>query len=130
MSSIKNVLSAKAEAILMGLMQPVEDNAEAEFICDYICTVLRELDTTGEEILKLATQYAKGATVKYIHIGRIQGFKMLTLVLKPKTSKAKEIKLESRNGVFSYVYNFDAPDLSELGYTFFRKTPKGFSRIG
>ena len=126
MSKVKSMLAAKAEAILMGLMQPITDNGEAEVIIDYILGVIEIEDTTGAEIMKLALRYVKnGADVRFIHVGRISGFRMMTLVLQDKKSKAKTVNLLSNNGVFSYVYNFDAPDLSELGYTFFQKDYNG-----
>lgn len=119
-----NKLNAKAEAILMGMTQPVDSNEEAQYICDYIARVL-ECEVTGEEIIRLATRYAKGYQIRYINVSVVMGMRMLCLPL--TETRNSELKLYHTDGVFSYVYNFDAPDCSELGYAFFDKKNR---RIG
>lgn len=123
----KNRWSAKAEAVMMGMTQPVDSNEEAIFIAGYIAKTLG-FTVTGEEIFKEATQYTKGAEIKYVSVSTIMDMRMLTLPMKTEEDRG-EFDIFDRDGVLSYVYNFDASFCSELGYTYFEKRAKGIVRI-
>ena len=101
----------------MGMTQKVDSNEEATYIAGYIAKVL-ECDVTGEDIFKEAIKYTKGAVIQYVNVATVCGMKMLAL---PMTTDEDEepFNILSPYGVFGYVYNFDAPDCSELGYACF-----------
>lgn len=109
--------NAKAEAVLMGMTQKVYSNEEATYIAGYIAKVLN-YDVTGEDIFKEATAFTKGAVIQYVNVATVYGMRMLAL---PMTTEEDEepFNLLSPYGAFGYVYNFDAPSCSELGYACF-----------
>ena len=53
---------------------------------------------------------------------------MLSLPMKTEEDRG-EFDIFDCDGVLSYVYNFDAPHCSELGYAYFEKRAKGIVRI-
>ena len=124
----KNRASGKAEAVMMGMTQCVDSNEEAIFILDYICKTL-EKDVKGQEIFDKATQYSKGAKIKAVNVCTLME-ELLVVSLPMETDEDKgKFDLLSEDGAFSYVYNFTCPDLSELGYCYFKLTSQGIKRI-
>lgn len=82
---------------------------------------------TGAEVLRLATKYTK-QKIDSVSASRLMGqFRVLNIVFKSKSGSGT--KLVNKNGnykdVFAYVYNVDAPDLSELGYIYFEQRKNG-----
>ena len=124
----KNRASGKAEAVMMGMTQCVDSNKEAIFILDYICKTL-EKEETGQQIFEKATQYSKGAKIKAVNVCTLmEEFLVVSLPMETDEDE-EEFNLLSEYGAFSYVYNFDCPDFSELGYCFFKLTSQGIKRI-
>lgn len=127
MAKMKAQMQAKAEAILMGMTQYVESNEEAILLMDYICEVL-DVDVRGEEIFAQATQYTQNAQIKAVCVSVLMGeFRVITLPM--STDEDTEPFNLLGDYCFSYVYNLDAPELSELGDCGFEQTPKGIKRI-
>lgn len=124
--AVKNRLNGKAEAILMGMTQCVESNEEAIYIIDYICKVLNK-EETGQQIFDEATKYTEGAEIKAVNICTVEDMMCISLPMTTEEDE-EEFNLLNENGTFSYVYNFDCPYFSELGYCTFIKTPKGIKR--
>lgn len=126
----KGELNAKAEVALMGRAVNVQDRDNLAYMIDYICMVLKHTETSGAEILKLATRYCDEMTKPIgIICNTIMGdMQCLTVIL--KDFDGSPFKLDSEDGVLCWVHNFTCPDFSELGYCFFEKTPSGFRRIG
>lgn len=124
----KNRANGKAEAVMMGMTQCVDSNEEAIYIIDYICKTL-EKSEKGQDIFDKATRYSKGAKIKAVNICTLME-EFLVLTLPMETDEDEEpFDLMSDDGCFSYVYNFDCPDFSELGYCFFKLTSHGINRI-
>ena len=124
---------SKAEAILMGLPQKVESEAECVEVLNYIFNYFRNcFETpvpTGEEVIKLANQFtSKHQVPKWVFVNQICGMYMIALPFSERivTKTGKMIA----NGVFGYVYNIDAPDCSELGYTFYEEQNGKIKRLG
>lgn len=126
----KGELNAKAEVALMGRAVNVQDRDNLAYMIDYICTVLKHTETSGAEILKLATRYCDEMTKPIgIICNTIMGdMQCLTVIL--KDFDGSPFKLDSEDGVLCYVHNFTCPDCSELGYCFFERTTSGFRRVG
>lgn len=127
----KGELNAKAEIALMGRAVNITDKDNLAYVIDYICKVVKCTETSGAEILKLATQYSDEKVTRPIGLicNTIMGdMKCLTVIL--KDFDGSPFKLDSEDGVLCWVHNFTCPDCSELGYCFFEKTPSGFRRIG
>lgn len=80
----------------------------------------------GIDVYNQATKHTKGKKIAGISFTLLLGqFNCINIVF--ATSGNKQPKLTLKNGepvasgVFSYVFNLDAPYLSELGYTYFQK---------
>lgn len=128
MTKTNSKWNAKAEAVMMGFTQKVDSNEEAEYIISYIAKTLGH-SVTGEEVFKEATQYTKEAKIEYVSVSTIMDMVMLALPMTTKEDKGKKLNILDRDGVFSYVYNFDCPMCSELGYTFFEERNGRLRRI-
>ena len=114
-------------ALSTGNLHPVQSNEDAIKCFDY---VLRQNNSkaTGAEVLALATQYDRKAQIQGFSVSTLmQQFRVLNIVFKSKSGK--DVKLTNANGnykdVFAYVYNMDAPDLSELGSIYFEQRKNG-----
>lgn len=128
----KDELEAKAELALMGYVTPVRDKDNIICILDYIAKIVGlkfEVSMTGEEIYKQATQYSEEKTyVCGISCTTLLGMPCVNLIMKDEGDT--HFRLDSREGVLTYVFNFCGPDdLSELGYCFFKKFGPVFKRI-
>lgn len=127
----KGDLKAKAEVALMGRVVQVLDRENMEYVIDYIADVLKCPTHLGEDIYKKATRYTDlkktvpvGISCSTLFRGEMR---VINIVFK---DKGKSLKLDDPDGVLCYVYNFDAPDLSELGYCFFERNGNAYHRIG
>ena len=125
-------IHAKAEAVLMGMTQHVESMGEAEILVGHILSTFKatglQSRPTAQEVLKSALQYSPDKTIAYIGTSVLmEQFRVINLVLKGKT--AKTCRVTSQDGALAYCYNLDAPDLSELGYMWFKQTPRGLKRV-
>lgn len=92
---------------------------------------------TDIDILGLATRYVsnkKELKYHFISYNTLRlGYELMpcfTIVMTTTKKEFKDFKIDSPDGVFSYVYNFAGPDLSELGYTYFERKGKFPKRIG
>lgn len=124
--------SAKAEMILMGMMQPVSNAEEAIYIIEYILKVLdNETTVTGLDVFNDAHKYCDDGIIQYIHVGTVCGMKMIALPM-TTAEDTEPFDIVNPDGVFGYVYNVDDPQCSELGYTFFKKLATGgrITRLG
>lgn len=126
----KGELNARAEVALMGRAVMLQDRDNLIYAMEYICKVL-QASITGEQILDMAEKYLDKEKTKPIGLvcNTIGGdMKCLTVIL--KDFDGSPFQIDDEEGVLCYVYNFTAPDFSELGYCFFEKTPSGVRRIG
>lgn len=129
MTHTKGELNAKSEVALMGRPVQVTDPEELKYCFGYIAKVMNS-DESGEEIYNLAVRYLDLDETKPIGFccNTLLGYmKVITIIM--KDVKAKHFSLTDEDGVLCYVYNFDAPDCSELGYCFFEKKNGTFRRI-
>lgn len=127
----KGELKAIAELALMGLTINLQDRDNLIYVIDYICKVLKHTDSTGEQILEKAEEYLDKEKTKPIGlVCNIIGGEMKCLTVVLKDFDGSNFQIDNEYGVLCYVYNFTAPDFSELGYCFFEKTPSGARRIG
>jgi len=133
----KNEISARAEAVLMGLFIPVKGDAEAiKGILNYLNVFFKntnnsEIDT--EEVLRLAFRYVEDKTTVITHIGvnTLDDMVLITLTLKNAEEIAERgYTLDSKDGEFCYCHNVTYPDCSELGYSYFKKDNLGYRRVG
>lgn len=127
MTKTNSKWNAKAEAVMMGMTQKVDSNEEAQYIISYITKTLG-CSVTGEEVFKEATQYSKGAQIQYVSVSTIEDMRMIALPMITDEDRG-EFNILDQNGVFSYVYNFDCPMFSELGYTYFEERNGRLRRI-
>lgn len=127
----KGELNAIAELALMGRAINLHDRDNLIYVIDYICRVLKHTDSNGEQILDMAEKYLDKEKTKPIGLvcNTIGGdMKCLTVIF--KDFDGSPFQIDNEDGVLCYVYNFTAPDFSELGYCFFEETPSGIRRIG
>lgn len=126
-SARENKMAADAEMCMNGFVIPVESELHAQFIVDYILHVLFpdevDTDTKAEELVRTAmTRYAskKPREVRYITVSSSHFGRLLTFVV-DKNRLTKANGDATMNGNLCWVQNLDHPDLSELGYCFFKK---------
>ena len=81
-----------------------------------------EVAVLTDEIIENATRFCKNPRFRGVCLYQSPFGVLLTLPMLTDEDKKVE-PLESRDGTFSYVYNIDAPDCSELGYSFFERDP-------
>lgn len=128
----KGELRAKAEVALMGVVTPVRDKDNIIFMLDYIAKVIGHEEQTGEEVYAKATQFVnlKKDMIVGLSTSTIMGsMKCVNIIF--KGIKSKTFKLDYPRGVLTYVYNYDYPDGSELGYCIFEKRANNtYHRIG
>lgn len=121
---------AKAEAILMGMTLPVEEE-ELNNITAYILSVIKGVDfddtvkAEATTVLFNAYKYnSENTPISHISVSTTPFGRMITFV------RDEEMQvLETPEGVLAYVYNVDYPDCSELGYVFFEKRAGTYRRI-
>lgn len=123
-----NELKTHAEALMMGFTVEVSELPleETEYIIDHVLKTLGS-DARALDITIDAFKYCKAPRIKHLNVCNVIDMRMLTLTLTTKED-TEPYDILSRNGVFSYVYNIDAPFCSELGYTFFEQKPKDIIR--
>lgn len=122
----KGELSAKAEVAMMGLVTPIRDKDNIIYMLDYIAKVLDpDQYMTGEQIYEKAVEFINPEETMIVGLSccRLMGMPCVNVIF--KDIKDTKYKLDDEDGVLTYVHNFEGPDLSELGYCFFEKTPQG-----
>ena len=132
----KGELNAKCEIALMGRLVQVVDMPNLVYCMDYLCNTFRNTgvicdeETTGEYIMKKATEFINPDET--VPVGFIVNTIMGELVCVAIVMKdlGEPMQIDSEDGILCYVYTFNAPDCSELGYCFFEKTKSGIRRIG
>lgn len=137
----KQVVATKGELALMGKTIECTDLEEAVAITDYILKVLRssfpEIDPklNGEMLIdKYVNRYSDADSylqVKHIVCNTLMGqFRVITFLVDDGEEPYPD-DLATQDGVLCYVYNVNAPSLSELGYCFFaKKSDNYYHRIG
>lgn len=123
-------LSAHAEALMMGITKDVSTLTpeEVEFMIDYVLKTLGS-EATAHEVLAGSVKYCKNPVIHHLNVSTTMDMRMIAIMM--STDEDEEpYDILSRDGVFSYVYNIDAPFCSELGYTFFQKTGSRIRRVG
>lgn len=120
-SKVKNEMLAKAEVCAKGRTVNVTNVEETKFIINHLVYLVKgcEEDTSlAEEIYKKAMQFnSNGAVITHINVARFGDIgTLLTLVRDEEMTD-----LTSEDGVLAYVYNFNYPECSELGYVFFER---------
>jgi len=133
----KNEISARAEAVLMGLFIPVKGDAVAiKGILNYLDIFFKNTNNAGidaDEVLRLAFRYVEDKTTVITHIGvnTLDDMVLITMPLKTSEEIAQcGYTLDSKDGEFCYCYNVTYPDCSELGYSYFNKDDLGYRRVG
>lgn len=79
----------------------------------------------GAEIAKFLRERTEAKPVA-VSCSTICGMPCATIILQ---DEGEELDIASAYGVFSYVYNFAAPECSEFGYSFFERMGNGYHRI-
>ena len=123
-------LSAHAEALMMGITKDVSTLTpeEVEYVIDYVLKTLGS-EATAQEVLAGSVKYCQNAVIHHLNVSTTMDMRMIAITM--STDEDEEpYDLLSKYGVFSYVYNIDAPFCSELGYTFFQKTGSRIRRVG
>ena len=127
-----NETGAKAEACMMGIAVKVTDDKQAKGAINYmIKTLFPESEVTADTIFDGAYQFVNKSDnprVTHLSLNRTADFTMLALAI--DTDEEQNV-IDSEDGAFCYVYNFEEPMFSELGYSFFQRDQIGFlHRIG
>ena len=101
-----------------------EENTEE--VLNYM---LGDFHVTARQVLEQARRFNPGAKVAGLSTTLLLGqFRCINIVFTNLFGKCPE--LTRPNGVLAYVYNADAPDLSELGIIYYEKEEDGsFLRI-
>ena len=114
-----NAWNADAEAALMGFAIPISSKAHLKYLIRYTLSVLQdcynyEVESKTEEVFNNAwNRYnSEDLAVRYFTINSTPFGVLFTFVRDTE-------RIISPDGVLSWVENIDAPDCSELGYTFF-----------
>ena len=137
----KQEIANKGELALMGKTIECTDREQAVAITDYILTVLRasfpEIDPklNGEVLIKnYVNKYSddgESLEVKHMVCSTLMGQFIVITFLVDDGEEPYPDDLATEDGVLCYVYNVNAPDLSELGYCFFaKKSDNYYHRIG
>lgn len=126
----KGELNAKAELALMGIVTPICDKDNIVYMLDYIAKTIEGDDKymTGEEIYNEAVRYVdlKETMIVGLSCCTLMGMPCVNVIF--KDIKDTKFKLDDEDGVLTHVHNFDGPDLSELGYCFFKKKGNTYHR--
>lgn len=114
-----NAWNADAEAALMGFTIPISSKEHLKYLIRYTLNTLQdgryyEVGKKTEEVLNNAwNKYnSENLAVRYFTINSTPFGVLFTFVRDTE-------RIISPDGVLSWVENIDAPDCSELGYTFF-----------
>ena len=118
----------KAEMILMGFVKELDSKEELEQIIPVIQRAIGDKTPTDEIITQLFKYTQDGTIPVHAVTNTICGMKCLTVTLETPEDE-DTYDLLSEDGVFSSVYNFDCPDCSELGYSYFAKQNGRLKRI-
>lgn len=134
------VMSAKAESMLMGFVVPMDakteefNRTEVIWYVSYIMSVLNG-DTPADHLITARdvwmdiNKYSKNI-VKHITTNKLMGMNVITFTLDNEEEEFPK-RLDTPEGVFSYVYNITCPECSELGYTFYEeKVNNMYHRVG
>lgn len=118
---------ARCEMMMMGFTEPIRSKEHLEEVVRYSEKAMGT-DIPVEDVMEQLFKYTVEGTIpKHAVFNRIMGMRCLTVTLQAPKEK---YDILSEDGVFSSVYNFDAPDCSELGYTFFENRFGAIKRIG
>ena len=123
-------LNAKCELALMtGQCVSVRDVDNVRYCFEYIAKVVGSTTTTADEFWEMMTQYLdkdKTYPVGFC-MNKVFGMTCMTIILHDKGEVNHS--LDHEDGQFCYVYNFDAPDCSELGYSYFERRGNRYFRV-
>lgn len=136
----KQVVATKGELALMGKTIECINKEEAVAITDYILTVMRASFSVDPKLTgtKLVENYVNRYSdedsylqVKHIVCNTLMDqFRVITFLVDDGEEPYPD-DLATEDGVLCYVYNVNAPELSELGYCFFaKKSDNYYHRIG
>ena len=128
----KNRVEGQAEWALMSrALVAIPSDEHLEYFLDYVMTVLANVklegnkDVTGKEIIELAYKYNEnGDRITHVSLDPTEFGMLFTLV------RDSENEVDSEYGVLAYVYNWDCPDCSELGYVYYQKFGAYLYRAG
>lgn len=129
-------LCAKAEMMMMGITQMVEDCEEAHKITAYIVRTILDLNNEkakdkAQEVMNNCFKYLSDeADVRGMVVNTIMGSMVCITYIIDDGEEGVPNDLATPYGVFSHVENLTCPDCSELGYTFFEKKSDGYHRVG
>lgn len=129
MTKKENIAFAKAELILMGRTQAVNEWEVAVVIA----RILEVLMATGQidesegaaGVLEKAFEHCAGSRITHIGCSKIFGeYYVLNLVLVTPEDETI-VEIDDKDGVFAFCYNMTDPFLSELGYMCFERKKDG-----
>ena len=104
---------------------PDSDNnkAYASDMIQYALDTAGITDTTGIRVIEQATKYTKQKIAGMSFSMIMREFRVINIVFCTMSGKQPKLTLKDgtypNDGTFAYVYNMDAPDLSELGTIFY-----------
>ena len=116
--------------VRMGAYVPViAAQADRESKLQFVLGALGvQADTS--QIIREATRFTKRRIQGYSYMTLMGMFRVINIVF--ATEKGTDTKLTNKSGspkdVLAYVYNLDAPDLSELGSIYFKQYSDGTFR--
>ena len=117
--------------VRMGAFVPVlAAQADRESKLQFVLKALGS-QADASQIIREATRFTSNRRIQGYSFTNLMGvFRVVNIVF--ATEKGADTKLTNKNGspkdVLAYVYNLDAPELSELGYIFFKQYPDGTIR--
>lgn len=128
-------IATGCELMLMGNVIPVK-NEEVQLCTEYLLGVMHcdredyDAKKEAEEVMRLLYQYDSdhNYNVRYMVCNTLMtDFRVITYLIEAPDEELAEcewrlpdqVKDLANTEQFSYVYNVDAPELSELGYTFY-----------
>lgn len=136
-------LKAVAEVMMMGFTVPVLVQAEIGTIVKHVVKTLGNSSHPSlkgcengvfSDFVSRLYQYDKNEEyeVTTMSVSRLDGMVLLTVTIDTMRESVRYKDLDTKDGVFSFVYNIDVPEFSELGYTFYERlgNQNTYRRIG
>ena len=111
----------------------IDTKGDSEALRQNLQEMLTDMKSTAtaDEVLRRAVRdLPNPKAVRFWILSATMDFGMRLIAITMTTAGAKQCRLTSATGAFSFVYNVDNPEFSELGYTFYKKLGDSVIRIG
>ena len=117
--------------VRLGAYVPVlAAQADRESKLQFVLKALGSQADVSPQIIREATRFTSNRRIQGYSFTNLMGFRVVNIVF--ATEKGADTKLTNKSGspkdVLAYVYNLDAPELSELGHIYFKQYPDGTYR--